>query len=161
MGSACSSAKDAFVFYTFGPDETKRLGARLGRCLNPDDVVALSGDLGTGKTCFAQGVALGLGLPSSLHITSPSFSLVNEYQGGRIRLYHMDAYRLESLDAFLDAGLEEYFYEGGVVVLEWSDRWPQVLPAASVRVALVIEGLSEGGHCLRVEISNPPPAFTI
>jgi len=161
MASACASAEDALVFYTFGPDETKRLGARLGRCLSPDAVVALSGDLGTGKTCFARGVALGLGLPSSLHITSPSFSLVNEYEGGRIRLYHMDAYRLESLEAFFDAGLEEYFYEGGVAVLEWSDRWPQVLPAGSVKVLLVIEGLSEGGHRLRVEISNPPEAFTI
>ncbi len=161
MASACSSEDNALVLHTSSPEETKELGARLGRSLSPGDVIALSGELGTGKTCFAKGVALGLGVPPSLPVTSPSFSLVNEYEEGRIKLYHMDAYRLESLGAFLDAGLDNYFYEGGVAVMEWSDRWPQILPARSVRVSLSIEGLSDRGHRLRVEISRPPSAFSI
>ncbi|RJR22193.1 MAG: tRNA (adenosine(37)-N6)-threonylcarbamoyltransferase complex ATPase subunit type 1 TsaE [Desulfobacteraceae bacterium] len=142
------------VFYTSGPSETMELGQRLGEGLDAGDVVALTGELGTGKTCFAKGVALGLGLPPSSVITSPSFSLVNEYEGGRATLYHMDVYRLESLADFVSAGLEEYFYAGGVVLMEWADKWPEILPAGSIRVHFNWEGESERGHILKLQFSG-------
>ena len=122
------------AFETVAPPETALLGERLGGLLMAGDVVALEGELGSGKTCFTKGVAVGLGVSRQCVVTSPSFALVNEY-AGRCPLYHMDAYRLEDREAFLSSGLEEYFYAGGVAVLEWADRWPELLPAHSVRVA--------------------------
>jgi tRNA threonylcarbamoyladenosine biosynthesis protein TsaE len=126
------------VTYTANSDqETIRLGKKLGLCLKSGDFVALAGELGSGKTCFTKGLALGLGISPSTVISSPSFALVNEYQG-RIPFFHMDAYRLEELSAFLSAGLEEYFYESGVVAMEWSERWPEILPGAKVCVRISI-----------------------
>jgi len=116
-----------------------RLGRRLGGVLAAGDVVGLAGELGSGKTWFTKGVALGLGVPPETVVTSPSFSLVNEYDG-RCRLYHMDAYRLGSLSDFLGAGLDEYLDRDGVVVMEWADRWPEILPQHAVRVKITISG---------------------
>lgn len=101
------------------------------------DVVALVGELGSGKTWFTKGLALGLGMSPDSIITSPSFTLVNEYKA-RYTFYHMDLYRLESLPELLSAGLEEYLYNGGVVVLEWADRWPEILPDKRVMVQFAI-----------------------
>jgi len=117
--------------------ETIDLGKRLGLLLEAGDVVALVGELGSGKTWFSKGIALGLDVGSDTVVTSPSFSLVNEYQG-RYTFYHMDVYRLGSLPEFFAAGLEEYFYQGGVVVMEWADRWPEILPETHIRVEFVI-----------------------
>lgn len=121
------------TYHSASAHETINLGQRLGTFLRDGDVVALKGELGSGKTWFTKGLALGLGVPPDLIITSPSFSLINEYEG-RCILFHMDAYRLENLSDFLSAGLEEYFYEDGVVVMEWADRWPEILPERSLRV---------------------------
>jgi tRNA threonylcarbamoyladenosine biosynthesis protein TsaE len=130
--------KEKCVTYRANSDqETIRLGEKLGSCLRNGDFVALTGELGSGKTWFTKGLALGLGVSPSTVITSPSFALVNEYQG-RIPLFHMDVYRLEELSAFLSAGLEEYFHEDGVVALEWSERWPEILPRARVAVRILI-----------------------
>ena len=107
--------------------ETVRLGERLGSCLSGGDIVALIGDLGSGKTWFTKGIALGLEVDPDTVITSPSFSLVNEYRC-RNFLYHIDLYRLENLSEVLSSGLEEYLHLGGVVVMEWADRWPEILP---------------------------------
>ncbi|MBN1276626.1 MAG: tRNA (adenosine(37)-N6)-threonylcarbamoyltransferase complex ATPase subunit type 1 TsaE [Deltaproteobacteria bacterium] len=107
--------------------ETVNLGLRLGSVLINGDVIALSGELGSGKTCFTKGISLGLGVPKETVITSPSFSLVNVYEG-RCNLFHMDVYRLENLSDLLSAGLDEYLYQDGVVVMEWADRWPEILP---------------------------------
>jgi tRNA threonylcarbamoyladenosine biosynthesis protein TsaE len=114
-------------------EETIDLGRRLGEVLEEGDVVALAGELGSGKTWFAKGLAIGLGVPRDVVVTSPSFALVNTYQG-RCVLYHIDAYRLESLAEFRSAGLEEYFELGGVVVMEWADRWPEIIPDLRLRV---------------------------
>lgn len=119
--------------------ETIDLGRLLGELLAPGDVLALAGDLGSGKTWFTKGLALGLGVAAASVVTSPSFALVNEYEG-RCPLYHMDAYRLNTLADFLAAGLEEYFYLGGVVVLEWGDRWPEILPGEALMIRLAITG---------------------
>ncbi len=100
-------------------------------------MVALVGELGSGKTWFTKGIALGLGISPDTIITSPSFSLVNEYEG-RYVLFHIDAFRLEDLSAFLSAGLDDYFYQDGVVVMEWADRWREILPDWSLTVELTI-----------------------
>ena len=125
------------TYYTSSDEETIKLGRRLGDALREGDAVALVGELGSGKTCFTKGVGLGLGIPADVIITSPSFSLVNEYEG-RYTFFHMDGYRLESLSDFLAAGLDEYLYQEGVVVLEWADRWPEILPDWNVKVEVTI-----------------------
>ena len=118
-------------------EETIRLGKLLGTVLESGDFVALVGQLGSGKTLFTKGLARGLGVSSETVITSPSFALMNEYQG-RLPLFHMDAYRLEELSAFLAAGLEEYFHEEGVVAMEWAERWAEILPDARVTVDITV-----------------------
>ncbi len=125
------------------------MGERLGTFLTEGDLVGLIGDLGSGKTCFTKGIALGLGVPEDSVVTSPSFSLVNEYNG-RCRFYHIDAYRLEGLPDFIDAGLDEYFYKGGVVAMEWADRWPEILAKMSLRVHFLISG----DHCRDITVSG-------
>ena len=129
--------EESFTCRTSSGEETINLGLRLGTLLNEGDIVALAGDLGSGKTCFTKGVALGLEISSDTVITSPSFSLMNEYQG-RCALFHIDVYRLENVSDFLDAGLDEYLYGNGVTVMEWADRWPEVLPERSIKIQLVI-----------------------
>jgi len=115
--------------------QTIQFGERLGKILKKGDVVALSGELGSGKTYFTKGVAKGLGIPPDL-VTSPSFTLVNEYEG-KCKLFHIDAYRLEK-EEFFSAGLDEYFYEDGITVMEWADRWPEILPENTIWVRLEI-----------------------
>jgi tRNA threonylcarbamoyladenosine biosynthesis protein TsaE len=124
-------------YLTNSDKETISLGERLGACLTAGDMVALMGGLGSGKTLFTKGIALGLGLGPETIITSPSFSLVNEYDCGRV-FYHMDLYRLEGLSDVLLTGLEEYLHVGGVVVMEWADRWPEILPEKRVEVRFEI-----------------------
>lgn len=150
--------KDKYATYTTHSDqETIRLGEKLGLCLENRDFVALTGELGSGKTWFTKGLALGLGVSPSTVITSPSFALMNEYQG-RKPFYHMDVYRLEELSAFLATGLEEYFHEEGVVAMEWSGRWPEILPAHRVCVKILIldetsrEITFSGSHPRAIEI---------
>lgn len=129
-------------------EETRGIGERLGRRLGPGDVVATIGELGAGKTCFLQGLVRGLGVEETA--TSPSFVLVNQYRG-RLTVYHVDAYRTESLTELLDLGLDELFYGDGVTVVEWADKLLPLLPshAITVRISglgdepreIVIEGL--------------------
>jgi tRNA threonylcarbamoyladenosine biosynthesis protein TsaE len=100
-------------------------------------MVALVGELGSGKTWFTKGLALGLGVSPNVIVTSPSFTLVNEYKG-RYTFYHMDFYRLENFPEVLSSGLEEYLHDRGVVALEWADRWPEMLPEKRVMVKFLI-----------------------
>ena len=127
----------SFTYRTSSGDDTINLGLRLGSLLNEGDIIALAGDLGSGKTWFTKGVALGIDIPSDTVITSPTFSLMNEYQG-RCTLFHIDVYRLKNLSDFLDAGLDEYLCGKGITVMEWADRWPEILPERSIRVQLAI-----------------------
>ena len=103
------------------PEETLALGETWGRAAVSGLVIGLSGDLGAGKTQLAKGVARGLGVTSRVH--SPTFTLVNQYEGGRLPLFHVDLYRLETPDQIIAAGLEEYFHPDGVAVIEWPERW--------------------------------------
>jgi tRNA threonylcarbamoyladenosine biosynthesis protein TsaE len=111
-------------------EQTRRLGHRLGQLLQPGDVICLEGDLGTGKTCLAQGIGVGLGIQQP--ITSPSFTLVLEYRAGpgRAPLYHIDLFRLdEAVAEALAFGLEEYLYGDGVCLIEWAERAAPIVPA--------------------------------
>jgi tRNA threonylcarbamoyladenosine biosynthesis protein TsaE len=103
------------------PAETEALGEAWGREAQSGLVIGLSGDLGAGKTQFVKGLARGLGITERVH--SPSFALINEYSGGRLDLFHIDLYRLDTLEQILGAGLEEYLQPEGVTVIEWAERW--------------------------------------
>jgi tRNA threonylcarbamoyladenosine biosynthesis protein TsaE len=103
------------------------MGKRLGRLLQPGDVVALVGDLGTGKTQFIKGLAEGVGVGKATYVSSPSFTLINEYQG-RIPLYHIDLFRLESEKEVEGLGLEEYILGNGITAIEWADKVSSLLP---------------------------------
>src|SRR5215471_14200105 len=103
------------------PAETEVLGESFGRAAQSGWVLGLSGDLGAGKTQFVKGLARGLGIGARIH--SPTFSLINVYEGGQLTLFHIDLYRLENLQQLLSAGLEEYLHPAGVTVIEWAERW--------------------------------------
>lgn len=110
---------------TYSADETVEMGRKLGTALQAADIVCLSGNLGTGKTAFTHGLATALGIDG--YITSPTFTIVNEYQG-RLPLYHFDVYRLGDPEELYDIGFEEYLDAGGVVVIEWADMIQSILP---------------------------------
>ena len=107
-------------FITNSPQETENLGAALGRILKPGTILAYRGDLGAGKTAFTRGLASGLGYKEP--VTSPTYTIVNEYLGGRLPLFHFDMYRLASSDDLWDIGWEDYLERGGVCAVEWSEN---------------------------------------
>lgn len=108
------------TFVSHNPAETESLGEAWGRAAQRGWVIALSGELGAGKTQLVRGVARGLGVTARVH--SPTFTLVNEYRGGRLRLFHLDLYRLETREQILSAGLEEFLPPDGVAVIEWAEK---------------------------------------
>ena len=107
-------------YVTNSEAETEALGARLAPRLEPGTVIAFTGDLGAGKTAFTRGLARGLGVTE--RVTSPTFTIVNEYEGGRLPLFHFDLYRLGSSDELFDIGWEDYLSRGGVCAVEWSEN---------------------------------------
>ncbi len=117
---------------------TFELGRKLGTALQAGDLVAFTGNLGAGKTCCIQGIAAGIGVHDRKAVTSPTYTLIHEYQG-RVPLYHFDVYRLASEDDLYDLGYEEYFYGNGVTVIEWADRIGSFLPDEHVAVHLCIQ----------------------
>jgi tRNA threonylcarbamoyladenosine biosynthesis protein TsaE len=108
------------TFISHNPAETEALGAALGRAAQAGWVIGLSGELGAGKTQLVKGLARGLGITARVH--SPTFTLVNEYDGGRLRLFHLDLYRLETREQMLSAGLEEFLSPAGATVIEWAEK---------------------------------------
>ena len=117
--------------------ETEALGEALGRILPPGSVVAYTGGLGAGKTAFTRGLARGLGIQE--RVTSPTFTIVNEYEGGRLPLFHFDWYRLEDGEELFEIGWEDYLSRGGVCAVEWSENAPEVLEDP-IRVDIRPEG---------------------
>ena len=118
------------------PAETFAAGQRLAGSLRAGDVLALCGDLGAGKTQLVKGIAAGLGTPAE--VTSPTFTLIHEYEGGRLPLYHIDLYRLETEAEALSTGLEDYFESAGVTAIEWADKFSELLPAGIRRIRLAL-----------------------
>lgn len=123
-------------------EEMEALGAELGAELPAGSVLALVGGLGAGKTRMVKGLARGAGYGGE--VTSPTFALVHEYRGGRLPLFHLDLYRLKSADELLAIGWDEFLDEGGLVIVEWADLFPELLPPATRW--LRFEVLPEGGR---------------
>ena len=115
-------------FLTNSPEETETLGEKLAKQLKPGTVLAYRGDLGAGKTAFTRGLARGLGYTEP--VTSPTYTIVNEYLGGRMPLFHFDMYRLSSADDLFDIGWEDYLERGGVCAVEWSENVPEAMEGA-------------------------------
>lgn len=126
---------------TASPEETERLGEILGRTCSPPAVLALTGNLGAGKTRLTKGVATGLGINPAL-VSSPTFSLVHEYEG-RFPLFHFDTYRLRNLDEFIDLGFDEYLAATGLCLIEWADKVSPLLPPDRLQVFIQASGPTE------------------
>lgn len=118
--------------------DTVKLGERIANQLKKGDVVALSGDLGTGKTAFVKGLARGLGIDE--YITSPTFTLVHSYKGSQFNLHHFDVYRISDEEELFEIGFEEYLHEGDLCVIEWADLIPNLIPPHSIWIHLEREG---------------------
>ena len=133
-------------YITNSPAETESVGAALGKIIKPGTVIAYRGDLGAGKTAFTRGLAKGLGC--SEIVTSPTYTIVNEYLGGRIPLFHFDMYRLRSSDDLFDIGWEDYLDRGGICAVEWSENVDDAMEDA---VYITIEKLGEESRRITLE----------
>lgn len=120
-------------FISHSPEQTQKLGTELGKHARKGDVFLLSGDLGSGKTCLTQGIAWGLDVKE--YAFSPSFVLIREYHG-RLPLYHVDFYRLDSIEEIIDLALDEYLFGSGICVIEWAEKGTAVLPEESLHITL-------------------------
>jgi len=133
-------------FITNSPQETETLGAALGKILKPGTILAYRGDLGAGKTAFTRGLARGLGYAEP--VTSPTYTIVNEYLGGRLPLFHFDMYRLTSSDDLWDIGWEDYLERGGVCAVEWSENVDDAMENA---IYITIHKLGEETRRIEIE----------
>lgn len=137
-----------FTFTAQNEQDTDRLGAALAELLPPGTVVGLIGTLGAGKTRLVQAIAAAVGVPRD-QVTSPTFVLVNEYQGGRLPVYHFDTYRLKDDDEFLNLGPDEYFDSSGLTFVEWADRVAALLPSERIEVSIDVESESNRRFTVR------------
>ena len=128
-----------FQITTRTPDETKKLGKTIGKWIGHPLVIGLSGDLGSGKTAFVKGLAEGLEVPGEYYITSPTFTLINEYPG-RFPLFHIDLYRLDGISDLEDIGLDELLYDQAVIAIEWAKKISHELPAEHLALKFEITG---------------------
>ncbi len=119
---------------TYSEQETRAFGERLGEKAGAGQVYALEGELGAGKTVLAQGVATGLGIKEP--VCSPTFTILQIYEGGRLPLYHFDVYRIEDIDEMEEVGYDDYFYGEGVCLIEWSDLIAALLPPQAIRIRI-------------------------
>lgn len=134
---------------TDSPDSTRALAARLADRLTPGDVVALHGELGSGKTCFSQGLAAGLGIDAP--VTSPTYTIINEYDSDP-PFYHIDLYRLRNEDEACHAGVAECLTAGGIAVVEWADRAPGLFPATTITCTF---NAGDADNMRQIKISVP------
>ena len=133
---------------THSADETQALGKKLAESLRPGDVIAYFGDLGAGKTAFTRGIAEGLGV--SEQVTSPTYTIVNEYLSGRLPLFHFDMYRLGSSDELFDIGWEDYLARGGICAVEWSENVEEALDGA-LRITITKDSVDETVRTITIE----------
>ena len=138
------------VFLTNSPTETETVGAALAQRLTPGAVIAYRGNLGAGKTAFTRGLARGLGIQDP--VTSPTYTIVNEYLGGRLPLFHFDMYRLHSADDLFDIGWDDYLERGGVCAVEWSEN---VEDALEDPITVTIEKLGEQSRKITITGGEP------
>ncbi len=129
------------IYESFGPAETFELGRKLGSCAKPGTIICLNGDLGTGKTVFTQGFAAGLDITEP--VSSPTFTIVQVYEEGRLPLYHFDVYRIGDPEEMEEIGYEDYFYGEGVCLVEWSELIEELIPEEAMSV-LIEKDLERG-----------------
>jgi tRNA threonylcarbamoyladenosine biosynthesis protein TsaE len=141
---------ETLTLETRDAEETRTLGARLGLRLAAGDVLCLRGDLGAGKTVLAQGAAAGLGVTEP--VSSPTFNLLQEY-AGRLPVYHLDAYRVASLDELIDLGFPELWHAGGAILIEWPERIAPALPGDRLEARIELSPDDEGGLSRRITLS--------
>jgi len=134
------------TFVTHSAEETIQLGKKIGSLLQPGAIIAMEGNLAVGKTTITKGIAESLGIEEA--ITSPTFTLISEYEG-KMPLYHMDVYRLDSCEDFINLGVEDLMYGDGVSIIEWSERVREELPKSTITLRLEIRG--DGGRDITLE----------
>ncbi len=137
----------SMLIKTYSPEETEKAGESLGSTLKAGDVVALYGGLGMGKTCFVRGLAKGLGIEAE--VSSPTFALVNEYEGKVMTLYHFDMYRVGSFDDLYSTGFFDYLDSGAVMAIEWSENVEEALPD-EVIIVKISRGQSENERVIEI-----------
>jgi len=135
------------TFHTFSPEMTRQLGFRLAQQLLPGDVLILRGDMGAGKSEFTRGIARGLGIEG--YLPSPSFTIMQMYETGRLPLYHFDWYRLESEEELYELSMEEYLYGSGVAVVEWPSMAEEAVPQTHLEITLSPAGEDQREITLR------------
>ena len=143
-------------YITNSPEETERLGAALAEKLGPGTIIAYRGDLGAGKTAFTRGLARGLGCDEM--VTSPTYTIVNEYLGGRLPLFHFDMYRLHSAEELFDIGWEDFLSRGGICAVEWSEN---VAEAMEKPITVTIEKLGENTRRITIEGRETDADFSL
>ena len=139
------------VYESFGPEDTAALGERIGREAKPGEVYTLIGDLGVGKTVFTQGLAKGLEIKD--HVNSPTFTIVQVYENGRLPLYHFDVYRIGDVEEMEEIGYEDYFYGKGVCLIEWANLIEEILPERYIRVTIK-KDLEKGFDYRRISVER-------
>ncbi len=139
------------ILHIASEKETEKLGEAMGRAAVPGTVIALIGDLGTGKTTLTKSIARGLGVTET--VTSPTFNIIREYRSGRIPLFHFDVYRIADPEEMYELGYEEYFYGDGVCVVEWADLIEELLPEDAV-IIRIDRGAGEEEREYRIEGGN-------
>lgn len=133
--------------FTKSRDETIKLGEEIGKRVQPGDVIAMEGTLASGKTTLTKGIAIGLSVEES--VTSPTFTIVSEYYG-RLTLYHVDVYRLDSPEDFINIGGEDMLYGNGITIIEWSEKVRNLIPSSAIKIVMNITG----PESRKIEIEN-------
>ena len=141
---------------THSPEETEKVGEKLGQHLSPNTILAFRGDLGAGKTAFTRGLARGLGCTEQ--VTSPTYTIVNEYLSGKIPLFHFDMYRLADADDLWDIGWDDYLDRGGICAVEWSENVRDALEDA---ISITIEKIGEDSRRIQIEGGEKLAPFSL
>jgi tRNA threonylcarbamoyladenosine biosynthesis protein TsaE len=139
------------VVETYSDKETLEFGKKLGSEAGPGAIFCLDGDLGTGKTVIAKGIALGLGITEP--VSSPTFTVIKEYHEGRLPFYHFDVYRIEDPVEMDEIGYEDYFFGDGVTVIEWSDMIQELIPQSAIKIKLS-KDMSKGFDYRRISVES-------
>ncbi len=144
--------REVIQYETFSEEETFRLGEKLGRDAQPGQVFALNGDLGVGKTVFTKGMAAGLGIREN--VNSPTFTIVQVYEGGRLPLYHFDVYRIGDIEEMDEIGYEDCFYGNGICLVEWAGLIRELLPEHTVWITIE-KNPERGFDYRRITVERP------
>ncbi len=140
------------IIITESPDETQALGEKLGKTLKQGDVIALIGDLGSGKTCLTQGIARGVGIEPNELVSSPSYILINEYNG-TLPIYHIDLYRLENSEEIAELGLSEYVEGDGICIIEWAERMTDALPDTCIKIHITFRETNHSENANEADVA--------